>query len=79
MKNIIVKESRIEGKGVFAAKNFKKGDIVLEWKPKILKKSELKNCSDKDLHYVYRVGKKLCLCNLLKNMSIIPVDRMLLQ
>jgi len=29
--NVVVKESKIEGKGVFASHNFKKGEIVLQW------------------------------------------------
>ena len=31
MKTVIVKQSKIHGKGVFATKNFKKGEIVLKW------------------------------------------------
>jgi len=30
-QNIIVKKSNIEGRGVFANKDFKKGEIVLKW------------------------------------------------
>lgn len=30
-KDIVAKKSRIEGKGVFAARNFKKGEIVVKW------------------------------------------------
>jgi SET domain-containing protein len=29
--NVIVKDSKIQGKGVFANRNFKKGDIVMKW------------------------------------------------
>jgi SET domain-containing protein len=31
MADVIVKDSKIHGKGVFAARNFKKGEIVLKW------------------------------------------------
>lgn len=31
MPGVIVKKSRIHGKGVFAARNFKKGEVVLKW------------------------------------------------
>ena len=29
--SVIIKKSRIQGKGVFANANFKKGDIVMKW------------------------------------------------
>ena len=29
-KNVVVKKSKVQGKGVFANKNFRKGEIVLE-------------------------------------------------
>jgi len=58
-QGIIVKKSKIDKKGVFAARNFRKGEIVLKWNPEILKKSEVDNLSDKLKHYVYggKVGK----------------------
>lgn len=31
MKNIVVKKSRIHGKGIFANRDFKKGEIVTRW------------------------------------------------
>ncbi len=31
MPGVVVKKSRIEGKGVFAARDFKKGEIVVQW------------------------------------------------
>lgn len=34
-RNIVVKESSIEGKGVFATRDFKKGDIVFIFKGKV--------------------------------------------
>lgn len=41
MRNVIVKKSKIHGKGVFALRDFKKGETVLEWNLKPLKKSEV--------------------------------------
>jgi len=40
--NIEVKKSKIHGKGVFAKRNFEKGEVVLKWNPKklSLKKGE---------------------------------------
>ncbi len=50
-KNIIIKKSKISGKGVFALRDFEKGEVVLRWNPKPIKKSEMellsvreKNC-----------------------------------
>ena len=31
MKDVIVKKSKIDGYGIFAAHDFKKGDIVIKW------------------------------------------------
>jgi len=30
-KDVLVKRSKIEGKGVFAKRNFKKGEVVIKW------------------------------------------------
>ena len=38
--DVIIKKSRIQGKGVFANKDFKKGEIVLRWNPKKITKEE---------------------------------------
>lgn len=56
-KDIIIKKSKINKKGVFAARDFKKGEIVLKWKPKILKKEEIKNLKNSQKHYIYKAGK----------------------
>jgi SET domain-containing protein len=52
--DIIVKKSKIHKKGVFANRDFKKGEVVLKWKPKILRKSEIKKLSAEEKHYVYQ-------------------------
>ncbi|MCX6765760.1 MAG: SET domain-containing protein-lysine N-methyltransferase [Candidatus Moranbacteria bacterium] len=57
MKNIIVKKSKIEKKGVFAARNFKKGEIVLKWTPKFLGKSEIEKLRNGQRHYIYKAGR----------------------
>ncbi|MDP2933242.1 MAG: SET domain-containing protein-lysine N-methyltransferase [bacterium] len=58
MKNgIIVKRSRIQGKGIFAARDFEKGEVVLKWKPKILNKPELVKLSEREKHFIYKAGK----------------------
>ena len=56
-KDIIVKKSKINEKGVFAARDFRKGEVVLKWDPKILEESEIENLKDSQKHYLYEVGK----------------------
>src|SRR5680860_1658989 len=41
--NVIVKKSKIEGMGVFANRNFKKGEIIFKWGNIVLKEKEVKN------------------------------------
>jgi len=53
MHNIIVKKSKIEGKGVFAARDFKKGEIVIKWDiSHTLSKSEVEKLSKEEKKYV---------------------------
>ena len=62
MEDVIVKESKIHEKGVFANKNFKKGEVVLKWDMSvILTKEELKNLSEKEKHYLYPFYDKFLL------------------
>ncbi|MFH1325145.1 MAG: SET domain-containing protein-lysine N-methyltransferase [archaeon] len=58
--DVIVKKSKIEGKGVFANMDFKKREIVIKWdKPLILKKEEIKNIPKKEQKFIsyYKNGK----------------------
>lgn len=57
--NVIVKKSNIDGKGVFAARNFKKGEVVLKWDiSRILTSKELKQLAEEEKKYVsYMNGK----------------------
>lgn len=58
MANIIVKKSCIEGKGVFAARDFKQGDVVLKWNPRILSLEQAKKVPAKKKRYLdYLKGK----------------------
>lgn len=58
MRNVIIKKSKIHGKGVFAARNFKKEEIVLQWKPKrILTKKQALRLSLKEKIYISRISK----------------------
>jgi SET domain-containing protein len=59
MSNLIIKNSEINGKGIFANKDFKKGEIILEWDTTHeLKEEEVKELSDNEKKYVsYENGK----------------------
>lgn len=56
-KDIIVKKSKINKKGVFAARDFRKGEVVLKWNPKILGELEAEKIKGNQKHYLYKVGK----------------------
>ncbi len=61
MKNddVVVKNSKIEGKGVFASRDFKKGERVLCWDTStILSKEDIKKLSEDELRYVVFWNKK---------------------
>jgi len=53
--DIIVKKSKIDKKGVFAARDFKKGEVVLKWNPLPLKKSAINLLPEKEKHYLLKV------------------------
>ena len=53
----MVKRSKINKRGVFAARDFKKGDIVLKWHPKILTRAEVAKLPRRLKHDVDQVGK----------------------
>lgn len=57
-QDIIVKKSKIDKKGVFAGRDFKKGEVVLKWKPKILSKFKVEKLPIKERHYLYQDGEK---------------------
>jgi len=57
-KDTIVRKSAIDKRGVFALRDFRKGEVVLKWRPKILKKSEADKLPNKEKHYIKKSGKK---------------------
>ena len=61
MNNVVVKKSKIGQfeKGVFANKNFRKGDIVIEYNLKLLTKKEFENLSKKERNFVHNHYGKL--------------------
>lgn len=57
--DIIVKESHIEGKGVFTARDFKKGEMVLDWSDSpILTPGQAEEIPEEDKKYLYYSGDK---------------------
>ena len=58
--NVIIKESKIEGKGVFAARGFKKGEIVIKWDiSHQLSPEEAKEISKNEKKYLAHVNDKI--------------------
>jgi uncharacterized protein len=60
---VIVKNSKIHGKGVFANKDFKKGEIVIKWNAKHITKEDLDKLSEKDKKFVSFVNEEYLLMN----------------
>jgi SET domain-containing protein len=56
MEEVVVKESNIDECGVFALRNFKKGEIVLRWDYEKLTKEEVKKLPTREKRYVTCVG-----------------------
>ncbi len=56
---VIVKNSNIEGLGIFALRNFKKGEIVLHWNTShILSKEKIDQMSNKKKKYISFLDNK---------------------
>ena len=59
MPGVVVKKSRIEGLGVFAARNFKKGELVLRWDiSRQLSEEEVKQAPENEKRYLAFSGGK---------------------
>jgi SET domain-containing protein len=57
-RDIAIKKSKIGGLGVFANRDFRKGEIVLKWKKsRILTRSQLNKLSDHQKNYIVKIGK----------------------
>ena len=60
MQDVEVKKSAIHGIGVFALRDFKKGEIVLKWNPMVLTKTEAEKILGKEKDYInFHEGKYL--------------------
>lgn len=59
MVDIIVKNSKIEGKGVFAGREFKKGEVVIKWDiSKQLKPKEIQKIPENEKKYIAKLKGK---------------------
>ncbi|MFA5211347.1 MAG: SET domain-containing protein-lysine N-methyltransferase [Patescibacteria group bacterium] len=57
-----IKKSKIEGKGVFANRNFKKGETVVKWDTSIvLNEEETKKLSKNEQRYIFPFRNKFLL------------------
>jgi hypothetical protein len=57
--NVIVKNSSINGKGVFATKNFKKGEAVLHWDTSnLISKEDFEKKSEKEKTNIFFMNGK---------------------
>lgn len=54
MNDIVIKKSKINNKGVFANRDFKKGEVVLLWKPQVISEEEYKELSEKNNNYLIK-------------------------
>ncbi|MEK6910182.1 MAG: SET domain-containing protein-lysine N-methyltransferase [Nanoarchaeota archaeon] len=61
MNNLIVNNSTIHGKGVFANKDFKKGEVVIKYNLKKLTKEQFDNLSEEEKHFTSIKGDKIYL------------------
>jgi len=58
MADVVVKQSKIHGRGVFAARDFKKGEVVIQWHPKILTKMEMEKLTTEEKRYVEKINEE---------------------
>ena len=64
MNDVIIKKSKINGNGVFVNRDFFKGEVVVYWRPKLIKKSDIDNLPKKERHYVKKIGQRFYLMQL---------------
>ncbi len=54
---VVIKESLIDGKGIFASRNFKQGEVILHWDTtQVIDKSELKKLDEEEKKYITLVN-----------------------
>jgi SET domain-containing protein len=55
--DITIENSKIHGRGVFANRDFKKGEVVFKWNPKELSEEELTNLPKEDKKHVITINE----------------------
>ena len=74
LTDIIVKKSKIQGKGVFAIRNFKKGEIVIKWGNfNKLTKKQIEVLPKKEKKYVLCFNGTGILIQQIKNVKLIQL------
>ena len=59
MEHVIVKDSKIHGKGVFASRKFKKGEVVLKWNTSHeVTPEQVKDLPENEKRYVTYMDRK---------------------
>ncbi len=53
MNNVVVKEGKIFCKGVYASRDFKKGDVVIKYDLKPLTKEEFEDLSEMEKYFTH--------------------------
>ncbi len=61
MADIVIGKGNLAGKGVYANKDFKKGDIVIRYNLKELNKKEYNRLSKSEKMFAHNQGKKIYL------------------
>ena len=54
MDEIVIGEGNLFGKGVYAGRDFGKGEVVIKYNLKVLSKEDYKNLSEEELNFVHR-------------------------
>lgn len=57
MDTVVVKKGNMFGKGVFARKDFKKGEVVIKYHLKPLIKKDYENLPEREKSFVHKHGK----------------------
>lgn len=55
--NVSIKKSKINKKGLFTTRGFKKGEVILKWHPKILTKPEVDKLPENKKRCIDKIGK----------------------
>ena len=77
MKEVVIGKGKIHGKGVFANRSFKKGEIVINYSLKQLSKDEFNNRLKKERDSIHIHSKKFIFIHLLRGMLITPLTPIL--